>query len=182
VISKNLGGEEALNCQRSQPPDGIISHPMPSRQPARRWTWYAQIALCCCCLRVGSVWPTLYEIFVPDVSRGWLSAFGGALPIGNTKQQVWEDTWAEWIWTKVPNMLWDAVLICTIYYANSPTAGMCYIACVVLAPFLQVLKLVEDQPVTCFAKHIKARSTLQPLCCITLDLNKLLPYLFAAVG
>lgn len=34
MIYKNFEGEEALNCQRSPTPDGIITHPMPSLQPA----------------------------------------------------------------------------------------------------------------------------------------------------
>lgn len=60
----------------------------------------------------------------------------------------------------MPNTLCDAVLICTVYYANSATASV--IGCVILANFLKSLRLVEDPPVTC-AKHIKARSTLQLL-------------------
>lgn len=61
----------------------------------------------------------------------------------------------------MPNTLCDAVLICTVYYANSATASV--IGCVILANFLKFLRLVEDQPVTCCAKHIKARSTPQLL-------------------
>lgn len=61
----------------------------------------------------------------------------------------------------MPNTLCDAVLICTVYYANFATASV--IGCVILANFLKSLRLVEDPPVTCCAKHIKARSTLQLL-------------------
>lgn len=83
----------------------------PHTIPASRM-WYTQIALCCRWLRHGLVWPTLYEIFVPNVSRGWLLAFRGALPIETLSSRSEE---AAWIWTEVPNtfILWCS---CNLYH------------------------------------------------------------------
>lgn len=179
MIYKSFEEEEALNCQKSQTPDGITTHPMPSLQPAQRWMWYTQIALCCCWLRHGLVWPTFYEIFVLNDSKGWLLAFRGALPIGNAKQQIWGRTWRAWIWAEVFKMLCDAVLICTMYYANSATVSITRY--VILAKFLKFLRLVENQPVAC-AKHIKARSPLQLLILYFIRLSRCLFYVFAIMG
>lgn len=78
----------------------------------------------------------------------------------------------------MPNTLCDAVLICTMYCAHSATASV--IGCVILAKFLKFLRLVEDHPLTCCAKHIKTRSNF--LYCLASDLSRLPPYLFAVVG
>lgn len=72
------------------------------------------------CLVLLLDWSSLYEIFVPDVSRGWLLAFRGALPIETLSSRSEE---AAWIYTEA-STLCDAVLICTMHYTNSTAASV----------------------------------------------------------
>lgn len=135
---------------------------MPSLQPECR-------TLKLPCAAVGLVWLTLHEIFVPNVSRGWLLALRGALPIETLSSRTEE---AAWIWTGVPNTLCDAVSICTLCYANSTTASAtgCY------SGKVSYIFQISWGPTTFCAKYFKARSAAQVLTlyCIGLELTSLL--------
>lgn len=154
MIYKNGEREEALHCHRSPL---LMEQASPCHPCSLGWTSSICFALCCCWLRQGLVWPTFNENFAPNFSTGWLLAFRGALPIGNTKQQIWGGMWAAWVWTEVLYMLSDAVLTRTVPWAESATASVS--GCVILANLLQVFNFFVDWSAPCCANNIKARST-----------------------